>query len=83
MSAGLFSPAPPLNYTDLVDVVVTGSGTIYLFALNTAASREWVEANVSDDRQFLGRRLAVEHRFVHRLIHGMEADGLVVDTSEL
>ncbi len=65
------------------DVVVSGLGTVYPFALLTDEARTWVNDNVSEDRQMLGLSVAVEHRYVGPLIEGMERDGLVVDTAEL
>jgi hypothetical protein len=61
-----------------VDVVIAGGGSLYLFHLRSAASRRWVEQNVSKERQFLGNALAVEHRFASDLAEVMEIDGLRV-----
>ena len=66
-----------------VDVYLTGGGTVYLFILQTAAARAWVEENVSADRMMLGLSLAVEWRFVPELAAGMREDGLVIDDEEV
>ena len=65
------------------DVRIVGSGTVYLFLLKTDQAREWVEAHVSGDHQFLGNGLAVEWRFAAGLAAGMQADGLVVTDGEV
>jgi hypothetical protein len=61
------------------DVKVSGSGTIYLFHLLSDTAADWVACYVSEDRQMFGASLAVEHRFVAALVHGMVSDGLVVE----
>lgn len=65
------------------DVALSGSGTIYLFHLLTDAARAWVDENVSEDRQMLGRGLAVEHRYAAALAAGMQEDGLTIGTEEV
>jgi hypothetical protein len=65
------------------DVHVAGGGTVFLFFLETAEARAWVDEHASPDRQFLGHGLAVERRFVADLAEGMEADGLVIDETEV
>ena len=60
------------------DVTVEGHGNIYLFRLHTDTAREWVNENVSEDRQMFGGALAVEHRYASELAAGMSADGLAV-----
>ena len=65
-----------------VDVYLTGGGTLYLFQLVTPEAHDWVDQNVSEDRQMLGNGLAVEHRFAAALAAGMQEDGLVIVTSE-
>lgn len=61
------------------DVSISGSGTLYLFHLNTNAARDWVQEFVSEDRQFFGNALAVEHRFVEDLAAALSQDGLAVE----
>lgn len=62
----------------VVDVLVEGHGSLYLFLLHTDAARSWVDEHVSDDAQWLGEALVVEHRYAADLAVGMNADGLVV-----
>ena len=62
------------------DVQVGGGGTIYTVRPLTDAGRAWIEANVqSEDWQWLGSALCVEHRYIANLIEGMKADGLIVE----
>lgn len=61
-----------------VDVQVSGGGTVYLFEPLTEAAKEWIEANVGGEMQWLGSALAVEHRYAAALAVGMLNDGLKV-----
>ena len=62
----------------MTDVTVENHGSIFLFALHTEAAREWVNDNVPEDAQYLGSKLAVEHRYAADLAAGMIRDGLEV-----
>lgn len=62
-----------------IDVVVTNHGSVFLFDLRTEAAREWVEANVHEERSYLGTALAVEHRFARDLARVMRDDGLNIE----
>jgi len=62
----------------IADAEVSGGGTIFLVRPLTDAAREWIEENVSNESQWFGQSLAVEHRYVGDLITGMQADGLTV-----
>lgn len=65
------------------DVVVTGSGTVYLFRLLTQEARSWVDEHVSDDRQMFGDAVPVGHRYMVILANGMQHDGLIVSFEEV
>jgi len=67
----------PKNATNL-DVHVVNHGSLFAFELLTADAREWVDQNVSDDAQFFGGALMVEHRYAMDLATGMQNDGLEV-----
>jgi hypothetical protein len=67
--------------TKKVDVRVVAdvpNPTVYAFDLKTTKARRWVEANVADERLYLGGRLIVGHRWARSLADGMIQDGLVV-----
>jgi predicted thioesterase len=60
------------------DFTVENHGTIYLLRPLTQAAREWVEANLPDDRQTFGTAVAVEHRYIADIAQGILNDGLTV-----
>lgn len=61
-----------------VDVRVAGGGTVFLFVLETPEARQWVDEHASEDRQMLGKGVAVGWRYAAALAAGMQADGLVI-----
>ena len=62
----------------VVDVQVVNEGTIVLFRPLTDAARTWIDENVnSEDYQWFGGGLCVEHRYANDIVEGMKADGLV------
>lgn len=65
-------------YGGKIDVYVENHGSIFLFRLNTADARTWVDEHVSDEAQFLGGALAVEHRYAYDISTGMINSGLEV-----
>jgi len=60
------------------DVTVTNEGSIFLFTPHTDTARNWIMENVSDEAQFFGDALVVEHGYAYDLAEGMQADGLRV-----
>lgn len=66
--------------SEQVDVRVHGSGSVYLLEPVTEAAQEWIDENIPDDAQYLGKNLAVEHRYVDHILEGMQNDGLVVQS---
>lgn len=60
------------------DVTVTNHGSIFTFRPLTPAAHCWLEDNVSDDAPWWGGALAVEPRYAHALVEGLEAEGLVI-----
>lgn len=61
-----------------MDFEVQNHGSIFLLVPISLAALEWVEANIPDDAQRLGRSIAVEHRYIWDIVAGATADGLVV-----
>ena len=61
-----------------IDFTVTGGGTIYLLQPHTAAATEWIAEHISDDAQFMGDAVAVEHRYIGNIVQGIQRDGLTV-----
>jgi hypothetical protein len=61
------------------DIQVSGGGSVYLFTpLTEAGHAALTEQVASEPWQWLGRSLAVEHRFAGDLTAALQADGLVV-----
>ena len=61
-----------------VDIFVENYGSIFLFRPMTQAATDWIEQNVSGDRQWFGNALAVESRYALDLADGMRRDGLTL-----
>ena len=49
--------------------------SVYLISPLTQECREWLKENVSEDAQYLGLSLAVEHRYLEGLIGGLQQQG--------
>ena len=62
----------------MVDVEVRNEGSIFLFCPHSPRGSEWIRDNVSDDAQWWGSMLVVEHRYALDLVQGMLNDGLKV-----
>ncbi len=59
------------------DIVVRDQGTVVMFTPTSKVGRDWIQENVqSDDWQWMGRSLVVDHRYAQGLIDGMQRDGL-------
>lgn len=62
------------------DVRIQNEGSIFLFHPLTEAAKQWMQEHVlSDEAQFFGKALVVEHRYAGHLAEGMANDGLVVE----
>lgn len=61
-----------------VDAFVENHGTIFLVRSVSSFAEEWIRENVSEDSQYFGNALVVEHRYIGDLIEGMRSDGLTV-----
>lgn len=61
------------------DFVVAGEGTVYLLTPLTKAARQWRKLYLPKDAQTLGSSLAVEHRYISAIVHGIRTDGLTVE----
>ena len=58
------------------DFTVKNEGTIYLLTPLTNFANTWVEEHISDDAQWWGRSIIVEHRFIRNILAGITYDGL-------
>jgi hypothetical protein len=64
------------------DFTVSGCGTVFLFHPLTEKATAWLQAHCSADgeHQYLGRALAVEHRYIRSIIQLAVQDGLMPST---
>jgi hypothetical protein len=51
--------------------------SVFLIRPLTAQCDDWLTENVSDDAMYLGRSLAVEHRYVEDLVMGLRENGFM------
>lgn len=62
-----------------MDVQVDDCGAIFLFTPHTKRGRRWIEQNVEyEPWQWMGPRLAIDHRMAYALVCVMIKDGLIV-----
>jgi len=60
-----------------IDFVVRDEGTIWLFTPLTPAALQFLSKHIQEDAQYFGDSLAVEHRYVEALLHGLQEHGLM------
>ena len=60
------------------DVIVHNHGSIYLIGSISDSAKQWVDENVSLDRQEWCNTIVCEHRFVANIIEGLLEAGLTV-----
>jgi hypothetical protein len=53
--------------------------TVYLLTPLSSAARAFLDQHISDNATYLGPSLAVEHRFLHPLLAGIDEAGLRVE----
>jgi hypothetical protein len=61
-----------------IDFVVRDEGTIWLFTPLTPVALQFLSEHIQDEAQYFGDSLAVEHRYVEGLLHGLAEHGLKV-----
>ncbi len=62
-----------------IDFLIEDQGSIVLFQPMSDAAKEWFSENVqSEGWQWMGPRLAVDHRPAQHLLEGIEAEGFTV-----
>ena len=60
------------------DFLLYGGGTVYLLTPVSQRGEEWVTEHLPSDAQRLGSGIAIEHRYVCDILHGIHNDGLGV-----
>lgn len=63
----------------MIDFSVRNEGSLFMLWPHTAAARTWVNEHLPDDRQTLGPRIAIEHRYIGAIVDGIVNDGLTVE----
>ena len=64
----------------MTDLSLSNHGSLWLLTPHTEASEQWVDDNLSDARQMLGRAIAIEPRYVADIVAGIRADGLTLNS---
>ena len=67
-----------MSNNSLPDFTVSNQGSIFLVTPLNDTARDWLEENISEDSQYLGRALAVEHRYIENLLQGLQNEGFNV-----
>ncbi len=60
------------------DLYVRNEGTIFTFTPVSRGARDWLAENVSEDAQWLGGTLCVEHRYAFDLADGLLDAGFAI-----
>jgi len=53
-------------------------GSIFLLTPLTQSGRSWIEENLPSDVQWFGSGVVIEHRYIWRILEGIQNDGLAV-----
>lgn len=67
--------SPQADFTLFSDVP---HATIYLLTPLSEAAHAFLDQHIPEDATYLGPSLAVEHRFLHPLLAGIDAAGLTI-----
>jgi hypothetical protein len=72
--------SPAISGKISADFVVENHGSIFLLKPRTPAARSWIEQHIgySNGYQPYYPTVVVEHRYILDIVHGAQADGLVV-----
>ena len=63
----------------MTDIQIENHGSLFLFRPITDEGKEWLKESVSEDAQWFGNALAVEHRYAGDLAEGVESAGLKIE----
>jgi hypothetical protein len=66
------------EFIGTVDVQVFGGGTVFLLLPVSDEAKAWLNQHTEEDAPHLGHALAVEHRYLEDLIHGLVDAGFNV-----
>ncbi len=54
-------------------------GTIFLLRPMTEEAVAWITEHIDPQAPYLGRAVAIEHRFVEPIVEGIKSEGLTID----
>jgi len=60
------------------DFLVVNHGSLVMLTPLTQAAKDWCEEHLPEDRQYFGRGVVVEPRYIGDIVDGIVNDGLVV-----
>ncbi len=63
---------------DIPDYTVEDHGSLFLVRCETDAAYDHLRAHTGDEAQWLGRGLAVDHRYIEDVVTALEDAGFVV-----
>jgi hypothetical protein len=73
------NPVTAWEGTPTPDVLVANQGSVFIFNPLTERAQQWINENVqSEDWQWFGTSLVVDHRYAWGLAEGMQDAGLVL-----
>jgi hypothetical protein len=58
------------------DFAVESYGSIFLLQPLTPEAQAWIDEFISEDAQYLGSAVAVEHRYIVDIVDGFKEEGL-------
>ena len=61
-----------------MDFDLVNGGSVFLLIPKTEEANAWVEEHIPADALTLGNGVAVEHRYIADILHGITEDGLTV-----
>jgi hypothetical protein len=63
----------------MTDFTISYHGSISLLTPISAAAKEWVAERISDDAQWFGHAVMIEHRYVDDVVNDAMAAGFEVE----
>jgi hypothetical protein len=59
------------------DFIVSNHGTIFTLTPRTEEAKDWINNNIdTENAQWFGQALIVEHRYIDDILFGIDQDGL-------
>jgi hypothetical protein len=61
-----------------VDFSLYNHGSIVALVPRTQAAKDWCSDHIPEDAAWFGHGVAIEPRYVHDIVEGLQADGLTL-----